>query len=77
MAAPKGRKQGNSAAEGIIRARALWLESPADEEGTGILQRVYRSATTCLKCRIAPPRQGRIFRIVDMDFGEFTFYALG
>jgi hypothetical protein len=25
------------------------LKAPADEEGTGILQCVYRSATTCLK----------------------------
>ena len=29
------------------------------------------------KCRIAPDRQGRIFRMVDMDFAEFPFYEVG
>ena len=38
------------------KAGALWLKAPADEEGTGILQRLYLPATTCLKGRIAPPR---------------------
>ena len=29
------------------------------------------------KCRIAPARYGLIFRMVDMDFREFSFHALG
>ncbi len=29
------------------------------------------------KCRIAPARYGPIFRMVDMNFGEFLFHALG
>src|SRR5215218_6632113 len=64
----------------LIVARAsvapLWLKAPAAEEGTGILHRVYRSATTCLKCRIGPGYYVVLFRFLQMDFAEFYFYAL-